>query len=296
MQLLKNKICLVEFTLSYPRAGSLTAYHEVIESYFWGFSALGYQVERRGNGTIPDAINLIFGYHIPYQLGLIDKFPLDSIFLNFERMADEGLLNEVDRIVGQKFQVWEYSEANLPIWRNLGTKYPVYFAQVSYAPVLEKIPKNLPEDIDVLFYGSLSPARLNIIGKITKLKNDLTSISVMCLLGVYGPQRDEFIARSKIIINVSSQVNFEIVRVSYLLANKKAVVCVVENEQIKIDNDLSNDGLMIVGQNEVYAACEKLLVDNVDRNSYSENCYNIFKKRDVRKVIENFFGAMNLKV
>ena len=118
----------------------------------------------------------------------------------------------------------------------------------------------------------------------------------MCLLGVYGAQRDEFIARSKIIINVSSQVNFEIVRVSYLLANRKAVVCVVDNQKLQIDKDLGNDCLKIVSPNDVYAACEKLLVDDVYRHSYAENCYNIFKKRDIGKVIENFFGAGNLEV
>ena len=292
----KQKICLVEFTLSYPRPGALAAYHEVLETYFWGFSALGYQVERRGNGTIPDAINLIFGYHIPFQLGLIDTFPSNSIFLNFERMADDGLSCDVDSIVGRKFQIWEYSEANMPVWDNLGTKYPVYFSPISYAPALEKIPRNLPEDIDVLFYGSLSPARLNIIDKIVKLKNDLTSFSVVCLLGVYGAQRDELVARSKIVINVSSYVNFEIVRVSYLLANKKAVICVAQNEGLQIDQDLKNDCLKIVSANEVHSECEKLLIDDVYRNSYAEHCYNIFKMRDVRGVIQKFFEPNNFEL
>ena len=94
------------------------------------------------------------------------------------------------------------------MWDNLGTKYPVYFAPMSYAPALEKIPRNLPEGIDVPFYGSLSLARLNIIHKIVKLKNDLTIFSVVCLLRVYDAQRDELVARSKIVINVSSYVNF----------------------------------------------------------------------------------------
>ena len=51
-------------------------------------------------------------------------------------------------------------------------------------------------------------------------------INVKALFGVYGRERDKLIARSKIVLNMhhySSQI-FEIVRVFYLLTNRKAVV------------------------------------------------------------------------
>lgn len=283
------KICLVEYTLSYPRHGALSSYHEIIESYYWGFLALGFQVERRGNTIIPDALNLIFGYQIPLQLGLIDSYPENTILLNFERLAG-GYALEMERVVGRKFQIWDYSESNMAVWASIETKFPVYFARISYAPILERIKSDVEQDIDFLFYGSLTHERLKVIEKITKMKNDLSYPSVVTLISIYGKQRDEFIARSKIILNISHQVNFEIVRVSYLLANKKPVLCFSDNEDLQVEEDLLNDCLKFVNSNTVYEESERLLSDEVYRNKYSESCYRTFKQRDVRQVIMKFFN------
>lgn len=78
-----------------------------------------------------------------------------------------------------------------------------------------------PEDIDVLFVGSLNDRRLTVLKQLAA-----QGINFEARFNVYGELRDSFIARSKIILNVhyyESRV-FEIVRVSYLLANRKCVV------------------------------------------------------------------------
>src|SRR5262249_16785613 len=52
-------------------------------------------------------------------------------------------------------------------------------------------------------------------------------VKVETAFGVYGGERDRLIARSKVVLNVhyhESKV-FEVVRVSYLLANGRFVVC-----------------------------------------------------------------------
>jgi ABC-type uncharacterized transport system permease subunit len=59
------KICLVEISLAYPKLGSLSAYNEVIESFLWGFHALGFSVVRRVNIHDAEARNIVFGY--PYN-------------------------------------------------------------------------------------------------------------------------------------------------------------------------------------------------------------------------------------
>ena len=283
------RICLVEFTLSYPNHGALSSYHDVLESYYWGFNALGFQVERRGNQIIPDALNIIFGYQIPLQLGLIDSYPENTIFMNFERLAASGHSLQMERIIGKRFQIWDYSDANIAIWNSIETKFPVYFAKVAYAPILEKVPSNIPQDIDFLFYGSLTPERLSVISKITKMRSDLTHFSVVTLMSIYGKQRDEFIARSKVVLNISHQVNFEIVRVSYLLANKKPVLCYSDTEALQVEPDLKNNCLKFVNANNIYEECERLILNEEYRNFYAENCYQIFKKRDVKNIIKEFF-------
>jgi len=282
------KICLVEYTLSYPNHGALSSYHDVLESYYWGFNALGFQVERRGNQIIGDAINIIFGYQIPMQLGLIDSYPENTIFINFERLAG-GYSLEMEKVVGQRFQVWDYSDANMSIWKSIPTKFPVFFAKIAYAPILEKVPSNVIQDIDFLFYGSLTPERREVISKITKMRNDLSHLSVVTLISIYGKQRDEFIARSKVVLNISHQVNFEIVRVSYLLANKKPVLCYTDNQMLQVEEDLKDNCLKFVDANNVYDECELLISDQIYRDTYAEKCYQIFKKRDVMQVIKDFF-------
>ena len=283
------RICLVEFTLSYPNHGALSSYHDVLESYYWGFIALGFQVERRGNQIIPDSLNIIFGYQIPLQLGLIDSYPENTIFMNFERLAGGHSL-QMEKIIGKRFQIWDYSDANMAIWNSIETKFPVYFAKVAYAPILEKVSSNVPQDIDFLFYGSLTPERLSVISKITKMRSDLTHFSVVSLISIYGKQRDEFIARSKVVLNISHQVNFEIVRVSYLLANKKPVLCYSDTEALQVEPDLKNNCLKFVNENNIYEECERLILNEEYRNFYAENCYQIFKKRDVKNIIKEFFN------
>jgi hypothetical protein len=209
--------------------------------------------------------------------------------MNFERLAGGHSL-QMEKIIGKRFQIWDYSDANMAIWNSIETKFPVYFAKVAYAPILEKVPSNVPQDIDFLFYGSLTPERLSVISKITKMRSDLTHFSVVSLISIYGKQRDEFIARSKVVLNISHQVNFEIVRVSYLLANKKPVLCYSDTEALQVEPDLKNNCLKFVNENNIYEECERLILNEEYRNFYAENCYQIFKKRDVKNIIKEFFN------
>ena len=169
------------------------------------------------------------------------------------------------------------------------TKFPVYFAKISYAPTLEKVSINVVQDIDFLFYGSISHERLDVLRNITKMRDDLSYPSVVTLTSIYGKQRDDFISRSKVILNISHQINFEIVRVSYLLANKKAVLCVSDYEGLQVEDDLKNNCLNFVKTEDIFEECEHLLSDDTYRNNYAEHCYQVFKKRDVREVIMEFF-------
>jgi len=56
------------------------------------------------------------------------------------------------------------------------------------------------------------------------MRQDLFSVSFVVFIGVYGNQRDGFISRSKLVLNISTNASFEIVRISYLLANCNPVI------------------------------------------------------------------------
>ena len=101
----------------------------------------------------------------------------------------------------------------------MGLPRPTY-VPIGYVPELTRIAP-APEDIDVLFYGALSERRYAVLRDLHD-----RGLRVKWLLGAFGASRDAWIARSKIVINVHywEAKIFEIARVSYLLANRRAVV------------------------------------------------------------------------
>ena len=284
-------ICLVQYNPFYPKMGILDAYNEVVESYHWGFAALGHQVERRVNHVDPEALNIVFGFQIPLQLGLIDSFPANTIFFNMERYAGKTIVGTGAHYVASKYQIWDYSQANVDTWNQVQPKFPAYYAKTAYAPNLEKVPTGVEQDIDVLYYGNITPDRFDALHNIAGLRPDLTGLSVMTLCNVWGKQRDEFIARSKVIVNFSRGNIFEIVRVAYLMANKKAVVCDF-TEEIEIEPDLRNGALSFVKTADIRAACLCLVEDDARREHYAQQGYELIRQRDIREVITRFFSSV----
>ena len=89
----------------------------------------------------------------------------------------------------------------------------------------------------------------------------------MTLTGCYGEARDQFIARSKVVLNLhyyDSKV-FEIVRVSYLLSNFKAVVAEC-GTGTSIDPDLLQ-ALRAVPYDGLVEACVALVQDETARRA-----------------------------
>ncbi len=125
-------------------------------------------------------------------------------------------------------EIWDYSPANIEVIRGLGAQN-VKFLPIGYQKELQRIDPAPEQDVDVLFYGSINERRRKILEEI-----EGRGLRVKCLRGVYGKARDEWIARSKVILNhhfYESQI-FEIVRVSYLLINAKTVVAEVNPETV----------------------------------------------------------------
>lgn len=99
------KICLVHYDLVYPKPSMLNAYLEVIESYAWGFASLDYDCERRVNYFDPEALNIVFGFSVPWRLGLIDTFPANTIFFDMERFTGVPLINTNVHYLASKYQL-----------------------------------------------------------------------------------------------------------------------------------------------------------------------------------------------
>jgi hypothetical protein len=81
---------------------------------------------------------------------------------------------------------------------------------IGYGPELTRIAP-APEDIDVLFVGSVNERRLIVLKQLAE-----RGVNVDARFNLYGPERDAFVARARIILNVHfyDARLFEMVRVS----------------------------------------------------------------------------------
>jgi hypothetical protein len=145
--------------------------------------------------------------------------PHDAIIFNTEVKATEWFTEDYKTLL-RRHEVWDYSAANVE-WL-LSQGIDARHVPIGYHPVLERIVKADHQDIDVLFYGSGTERR-------ERIWNEVKALGLECvwLYGIYGAERDAFIGRSKIVLNLHfyEQSPPEDVRLSYLWANK---VCVVD--------------------------------------------------------------------
>ncbi len=148
------------------------------------------------------------------------ELPPDAILYNLELVDPESpwITPEYLKLLGAH-QVWDFRQDNVQALRALGI-HGVRICPIGYVPSLTRIAPRT-EDIDVLFYGSLNERRQRVFEELAD-----HGVQLVVLNGVYGTERDDYIARAKLILNVHfyERNELEIVRISYLLANQKCVV------------------------------------------------------------------------
>ncbi len=266
-----------------PRMHGLKGYYEIIESIRWGLESLGHQVTYGANSYDESATNIIFGAQI-IPIEDLQQLKSDTIIYNLEQI--KGLTKDRVRpemqFFAKAFTIWDYSEANLPVWNNLGCK-EVKIVPIGYAPILTRIEKPQEQDIDVLLYGLPGDKRLIAFNNLA-----VSDFITVFACGLYGQARDHLISRSKLILNVNrldiSRI-FEIARVSYLLANKKAVISLVDPDT-HIEEDIKSH-LKFTNTNDFLKDCRYLIENDLERKKYEQSGFDIFSKRDIREVLAN---------
>lgn len=195
--------------------------------------------------------------------------PRDAILYNFEQVATQsaGYERLLWLVQNSDCEVWDYSKANVAWWRKHGVL--AKHVEVGYVPELARIPQ-ADEDIDVLFYGAAHPRRRQILNELRE-----RGLNVVAKFGVYGAERDVLIARSKVVLNVHyyEPGQFEISRVSYLLANKKCVV-----SETGIDDEY-HAGVMFAEYAKLVDACESAATDSALRRRVAEEGFRLFSSR-----------------
>ncbi len=265
-----------------PRAHGLNGYKELIETVAWGLEQLGHRVSYAVNETARDATNIIFGAQV-MPMAALERLPRGTIIYNLEQLRGLPQIRQEIRYYANAphFEVWDYTQANAASWHALGRQ--VKIVPIGYAPILSRIPKPPRQDIDVLIYGMSGERRMQTVHALS-----LRGLSTVFVSGLYGAARDELISRTRIVLNINlyaaSRI-FEIVRVSYLLANRKAVVSDLDADT-SVDDDIRPAVKFVSSLAELMNVCESLARNDQERAKLEELGFSCISRRDVREILK----------
>jgi|SoiMethySBSTD1v2_1073268.scaffolds.fasta_scaffold117574_4 hypothetical protein len=147
--------------------------------------------------------------------------PSDAILYNLEQVSPGSQWFQFGLIeIFRRHTLWDYSERNAAALAALGVKV-ARVVPIGYVPELTRIAPAPYQDIDVFFAGSLNTRRRQLLDRIAGL-----GLKIGGGFGLYGAQRDALVARAKLVLNAhyfEAKV-LEMVRISYMLANRLAVL------------------------------------------------------------------------
>lgn len=217
----------------------------------------------------------------------IDNLPQNYIIWNLEPLSP-GSPHLTMRLVNKirKAKILLHYNPNEVEYVKQFNNNVIYFP-FSYHRSLENMYRlNLPikEDIDVLFYGSPNEYRLKTIDTIRK-----SGINIIAPGLVFTHKRDEYIYRSKIVLLVNYfDNNPDIVRVTYLLSQKKCIVV----------DSFGNDELRniyksfpIVENTMLIETIQELLLNKDKREKIENDSYKeLLKQPDMKSYIMKLHG------
>jgi len=210
----------VRFAVATPDPAAwmhLRAFDEVAEAVHQGILELGHPCERIVGALAPDRVNILFGaHHLPAAAAL----PESTVLFNLEQIVTGSLwLTPAYLALLRRHRVWDYSARNITALRDLGVTR-VAHVPLGHAKSLERIERR-EEDVDVIFYGRLIPRRIELLKRL-----EARGVRVVAINDAYGRQRDERIARARIVLNVhvADEARLETARCFYALINGRFVL------------------------------------------------------------------------
>jgi hypothetical protein len=255
------------------------AFYEVAEALHHALLALGHDSVLTNRLDLDERRTIVLGGNLLVQYDL--EPPKNPIFYNLEQLGDDLPWMTMPEFVDlfRRYPTWDYSQANVEYLAALGLPQPTY-VPVGYVPELTRI-SPAPEDIDVLFYGALNARRYAILRDLRD-----RGLRVKWLPGSYGASRDAWIARSKIVLNLHyfEAKIFAIVRVSYLLANRRAVVSEHSADRT-LESDLES-GIAFTDYEGLVDRCVELVGDERARRELAERGYQAFAARDQAAILD----------
>lgn len=200
-------------------------------------------------------IYIIVGVH------LYTKFPLNYIVLQCEQpgshwMDDKTLYEKFENSMG----LWEISPKLNDKWTT-ATSYESYYVPtripmqvfVDFGEEIQPVKK----DIDILFYGSRHPKRVEMEENLRKRfpKKNI----VFRYFDLFGEERERMIPRAKLVLNMHywPEASLETHRIEYLMARGKCVV--TERSMDPVLDSEYEDAVVFTPYEKMPDTIEKLL-------------------------------------
>ncbi|MBQ4132906.1 MAG: hypothetical protein IJD04_04125 [Desulfovibrionaceae bacterium] len=243
---------------------------------------LGHKAELLHQCVYKNSQNIIFGLHDRPDISL-DTLPEDVIIYNLEQVTLRSRALRPQYLEAmRRFRVWDYSLRNIErLQKDYGVRNIVH-VPLGYMPQMTVINPDYPKDIDVLLYGCPNPRRKAVIDELRRRGRN-----ALLACDVFGAVRDGLIARSRLVLNVHFYLPgiLEIVRISYLLANRIPVV-----------SELNPDTEIPAGYEEACVYCPyaqladvvTAALDNGDAlRAQGMRGHEIFARRDYVEIVSN---------
>jgi hypothetical protein len=262
----KYRIC----QLVPPGWDHLPSVREVVLGLEYSFESLGYDCDVTINQFSRDRMNIFLGYPL-----LKDAYALegvDYIVYQLEQLSElEGYHSESRmKVLAGATCVWDYSQQNVTFLkqRNIQAKY----LPIGYHERLEVIPRQRQDDLDVLFFGAISDRRRALLQVI----QNTPSLRLRTMVSVYGAERDAWIARSRMVLNIHQFDKIRLLespRIAYLLNNR----CFVLSESSS-DNPYPTIDLKFGELNELLEMCQYYAAAPAEIDRLAHESYGRFKQ------------------
>lgn len=231
----------------------------------YGLEDLGYEVIF-GEGLQRDHLNIILGYQFLYGQKISSEYK--CIVYQLEELSElEGWpLKNLETLMSPSCVVWDFSERNIDFLAERGIRAvlkPLGFHQKMF-----RIKYRQNKDVDILFYGSKNERRMKILKELERKFN----VEILC--GIYGHERDEWIARSKIVLSIYYYQTklFDDVRIGYLMNNKS--FSIIEDSP----NKKYDDFLVYIPYEQLVERCEYYLNNDDLWREKAKQAFQGFRK------------------